>query len=67
MNICSRCGKKFDNPYPKIVNPERNTEIACINWCADCNRIAMSALLRQGGAYWSQGKRPPWQGEKNDT
>ncbi len=49
--ICRRCFKKFDNPYPKIDFPEKNTEIATTLCCADCNAEVMSYVHRGASAY----------------
>ncbi len=43
--ICIRCGKKFDNPTPEIKNSKGNTEIACVGWCAACNKVGMVCYI----------------------
>jgi DNA-directed RNA polymerase subunit RPC12/RpoP len=50
---CLRCGKEFDNPYPEIKIKDRNTEIACKEWCAKCNELVMHVLYRGRSAYQS--------------
>ncbi len=48
---CRRCGRKFDNPVPEITFPEGINEIACSEWCAECNQFAVSVLFRWSSAY----------------
>ena len=61
---CRRCGIEFGNPVPEVTNPEgRNKEIACVEWCPRCNKVAMAALYRGASAYYEYGLRPPWQSE----
>ncbi len=56
--ICKRCGRKFVNPVPKFRNldaprPELLfTDIATDEWCANCNRVAMSAIYRNNSVYF---------------
>lgn len=52
MEKCLRCEAGFDNPVPKVTNPEGGrAEIACIHWCPKCNAIAMSVLFREQCVY----------------
>lgn len=48
---CRRCGKEFTNPIPEVTVPEGDPEIACAEWCADCNRYAMNIIRRWATAY----------------
>lgn len=48
---CKRCGKDFTNPVPPITNPDGDTEIACVEWCPDCNRFVMNIIRRWSTAY----------------
>jgi hypothetical protein len=58
MPKCLRCGREFKNPVPKIrnisnVRPELlHYDIACVKWCANCNRVAMSGIFRNNSAYF---------------
>jgi len=50
--VCLRCGREYDNPIPEVVDPTRTQkEIATSEWCADCNRLAMSVLFRESSVY----------------
>ncbi len=60
---CLRCSREFDNPIPEVINHEGNHGIASVEWCAECNKRAMAALLRTASAYYEHGMRPPWQSE----
>lgn len=62
---CLRCGMYFGqydtegdyyyvNPYPPIVNPAGNPEIASDEYCPDCNAEVMFYIYRQGSAYRSK-------------
>lgn len=60
---CLRCGCEYDNPVPSETNPESaNTEIATVEWCSDCNRIAMMAVFRQSSVYFKGGIKNPAKG-----
>lgn len=48
---CRRCGREFSNPVPEVTYPEGIHEIACDEWCADCNALAMSIVFRESSAY----------------
>lgn len=49
--ICLRCERKFDNPVPEVTYPEGYHEIACIEWCADCNALTVAVIFRGSTAY----------------
>lgn len=51
VKICKRCGKEFTNPVPEVAVPTGITEIATTDWCADCNKFAMSIVYRWSSAY----------------
>lgn len=48
---CRRCGREFDNPVPEVTYPEGINEIVCDEWCAECNKFAVSILFRWSSAY----------------
>jgi len=48
---CLRCGEPFEDPRPTPDYPEKNTEIACVNWCPKCNAEVMSYVMRGSSAY----------------
>lgn len=48
---CRRCGQEFDNPVPEVTHSEGSHEIACEEWCPDCNILAMSVIFRGFSAY----------------
>ncbi len=48
---CLRCGKEFDNPMPEVTYPEGIHEIACKEWCAECNQFTMNVIRRWSSAY----------------
>lgn len=48
---CLRCGKEFDNPIPEVTYPEGINEIVCREWCAECNKFAVSVLFRWSSAF----------------
>lgn len=56
---CRRCGRDFTTPIPDIVNPQGNLEIACVEWCAECNALAMSIIFRESSAYRTEGLFDP--------
>lgn len=55
MTLCRRCGKEYENPVPKVVNPTGNKEFATSEWCATCNKRAMTVVFRESSAYWKKG------------
>jgi len=48
---CFRCGRGFTNPVPEVTDPTGNREIACKDWCSDCNCLVMSVIFREISAY----------------
>lgn len=58
MSKCLRCGRQFSNPIPKVrnLNAPRcellHKDIATLEWCANCNRIAVSGIFRNNSAYF---------------
>lgn len=62
--ICLRCGRPFDNPVPDVTYPEGNPEIACSEWCSDCNTLAMSVVFRESSSYRRKPLRDPVKGGK---
>lgn len=53
---CLRCGRKYENPVPETANSEGTVrEIATVEWCSDCNRLAMSVVFRDRSAYYKKG------------
>lgn len=48
---CLRCKRDFENPVPSVTNADGNMEIACRDWCPDCNTLAMSIIFRESSAY----------------
>lgn len=61
---CLRCGRDFSDPVPSVTNPDgRNPEVACRDWCGDCNRIAMMAVHRTSSLYFFQGAVDPIRGK----
>ncbi len=54
--ICKRCGKEFEDSVPPVTRPDGNHEIACWEWCADCNAHVMSIIFRESSAYRIYGK-----------
>jgi len=63
MLVCRRCGREFTNPVPEVTDPSGNKEIACVEWCSDCNALAMSILFRWSSAYCMKHLRDPLRGE----
>lgn len=51
MPTCLRCRREFTNPVPEVHFPDGHKEIACIQWCSDCNSYAMSVEFRDSSAY----------------
>lgn len=51
MAKCKRCHREFDNPVPEVTHPEGFHEIMCAEWCAECNKFAVSILGRWNSAY----------------
>ena len=51
---CLRCGKDFETPYPEIVYPELDREIACVEWCPECNALVVNVVHRGSSAYKSR-------------
>jgi len=54
---CLRCGRELDNPVPEVVNPGGIRDIACEEWCAACNALAMSVVYRESSAYYRSEKK----------
>ena len=58
QKICRRCGRPFINSVPKrrnntTIKPELlYTEIATELYCANCNRVVVSAVYRNNSAYF---------------
>lgn len=48
---CRRCGREFDNPVPEVTYPKGSHEVACAEWCADCNAFVMNIVYREFTAY----------------
>lgn len=48
---CRRCGREFTNPVPEVTDPGRDPEIACKEWCAECNAYTMNIIRRWSTAY----------------
>lgn len=59
---CRRCGKEFDNPMPEVTYPEGINEIACREWCAECNQFAVTILFRWSSAYRVKHPQDPIRG-----
>ena len=53
--ICLRCGREFENRMIEETNPGGNPEIACKDWCPDCNRLVMMTVFREQSAYYKKG------------
>lgn len=53
--VCLRCGRKYETPFPEVVIPDGRMEIASEEWCADCNRLAMTLVFREISAYRMKG------------
>lgn len=51
QKVCRRCGREFTNPVPEVTNPGGDTEIACVEICADCNCFIMNIVRRSDCAY----------------
>lgn len=66
---CRRCGRSFDDPVPEVTHSEGIHEIACVEWCAECNAFAMSIVFRESSAYRvAKGSlRDPMQGGREDA
>lgn len=56
MPVCLRCHREFKERVIEETNPGGNPEIACDDWCPDCNRLAMSVVFREMSAYYRPGK-----------
>ena len=56
--ICKRCRREYTYAIPKERNtkaprPELlNRDIACLEYCANCNRVVMSAIYRNNTIYF---------------
>ncbi len=48
---CLRCRCNFENPVPPVTDPGGFNEIACKEWCPECNTLAMSVIFRESSAY----------------
>ncbi len=48
---CRRCKADFDNPVPPVTQSDGIEEIACKEWCPECNTLAMSVIFRESSAY----------------
>lgn len=53
--ICLRCHREYETPFPEVVRPGGWEEIATEEWCADCNKLAMSVIFREISAYRTKG------------
>ena len=42
---------EFTSPIPEITWPDGEREIACAEWCANCNAYTMTVIFRDGSAY----------------
>jgi len=62
---CRRCGREFDDPVPEVTYPEGINEIVCREWCAECNRFAVSVLFRWSSAYRVRHPIDPVRGGKH--
>lgn len=62
--VCLRCGKEFDSPVPEVTYPGGINEIACNEWCAECNKFAVSILFRWSSAYRIKRPLDPVRGGK---
>lgn len=62
---CRRCGREFSNPVPEVTYPEGIHEIACKEWCAECNTYAMSVTFRWSSAYRTRRLHDPMKGGKH--
>ena len=49
--VCLRCGRGFTNPVPEVTSPGSDPEIACKEWCAECNLFTMNIIRRWSTAY----------------
>lgn len=61
---CRRCGREFTNPVPEVTIPTGNKEIACREWCPDCNCLTMSIVYRESTAYRKERLYDPLKGGK---
>lgn len=48
---CRRCGAGFTNPVPEVTVPGGDPEIACVEFCAECNVFVMNITRRWATAY----------------
>lgn len=51
QKVCRRCGVEFTDPVPEVTDPGGNVEIACVEYCADCNCFIMNVIHRHDCAY----------------
>lgn len=55
MPLCLRCNRYFEKREIEETNPGGLSEIACVDWCPACNKLAMSIVYRDRSAYYERG------------
>lgn len=56
IKTCKRCGRKYSITIPKIKQSGKflHDDIATDDYCANCNRVVMSAVYRDACVYFDK-------------